>query len=68
MAIKIDLNKCTGCFQCVIICPYALLEVVDMKARTTDNTRCVSCGVCKQACEYGAITVIPGKNLGGGTY
>ena len=68
MAVKIDLEKCTGCFQCVLNCPYALFEVIDGKARNVDNTQCISCGVCKQSCEYGAITVIAGKNLGGGNY
>ncbi len=68
MAVRVDVVKCTGCFQCVLNCPYALFEVVDGKARVVDNTQCISCGICKQSCENGAINVIPGKNLGGGNY
>jgi ferredoxin len=65
VAVKIDLEKCTGCYQCVIVCPNALFTVVDSKARV-DNKGCVSCGVCKQSCDAGAITIIQGKSLGGG--
>lgn len=68
MAVKIDKEKCTGCFQCVLSCPNALFEVVDGKARVVDNTKCISCGQCKQSCEYNAITIIAGRNLGGGNY
>ncbi len=65
MAVKIDIEKCTGCYQCEIVCPYACFQIVDGKARV-DNKNCVSCGICKQACLSEAITVLPGKDMGGG--
>ena len=65
MAVKIDLQKCTGCYQCVIVCPNACFSVVDGKAHV-NNKDCLSCRICKQACEHDAIIVIPGQTLGGG--
>jgi NAD-dependent dihydropyrimidine dehydrogenase PreA subunit len=67
MAITIDKNKCTGCYQCLIVCPNACLSMVEGKAHA-DNKECVSCRACQQACERGAITVHPGKTLGAGGY
>ncbi len=65
MAVKIDLGKCTGCYQCLIACPNALFTMVNGKA-SVDNKGCINCGVCKQSCYPGAITIIQGKALGGG--
>jgi NAD-dependent dihydropyrimidine dehydrogenase PreA subunit len=67
MAVKIDKEKCTGCFQCLIICPSVCFTMVDGKAQV-DNKECVNCRACQQACETGAITVLPGKAMGGGGY
>ena len=67
MAVKIDKGKCTGCFQCLIICPNACFSMVEGKA-LADNKECVNCRACQQACEAGAITVLPGKAMGGGGY
>ncbi len=65
MAVKIDKEKCTGCGQCVIVCPQACFSMIAGKAHT-DNKNCISCGVCKQSCDEGAIKVLAGKGLGGG--
>jgi NAD-dependent dihydropyrimidine dehydrogenase PreA subunit len=67
LAVKIDREKCTGCYACVINCPYALFTIVDGKANV-DNKDCVSCAICVQSCENKAIVLVPGKSLGGGGY
>ncbi len=67
MAVKVDLEKCSGCYACEIACPYAVFTIINGKAHP-DNKNCVSCGICKQSCMNDAITILPGKGLGGGGY
>ena len=55
MAIRIDLEKCTGCGTCIPTCPFGLIEVVDNKARIREG--CTLCGACRDACVYEAITI-----------
>jgi len=55
MAIRIDLEKCTGCGTCIPTCPFGLIEVVDNKARIREG--CTLCGACRDACVYEAILI-----------
>ena len=55
MGIKIDLDTCTGCGNCVPVCPFGLLEVVDDLVQLQDG--CTLCGACEGACPYGAILI-----------
>jgi len=55
MGIQIDLDKCTGCGDCVPVCPFALLEIVDDKVQLKEG--CTLCGACQEACDYGAIVI-----------
>jgi electron transfer flavoprotein alpha subunit len=55
MGIFIDVEKCTGCKLCVAACPYGAVEVVDGKARFTED--CTSCGACVGSCKFGAIVL-----------
>jgi electron transfer flavoprotein alpha subunit len=55
MGIKIDLEKCEGCGNCVAACPFGLIEIVRDKIRIKEG--CNLCGACVDACEYAAITI-----------
>jgi NAD-dependent dihydropyrimidine dehydrogenase PreA subunit len=52
-----DANKCTGCGRCAEVCPHAVFEVIEGKARITDRDRCMECGACALNCEFGALAV-----------
>lgn len=53
MAIKIILDKCTGCELCLTSCPFGAIEMRDGKAFLTES--CTMCGACVEACEVQAI-------------
>jgi 4Fe-4S ferredoxin len=70
-AVHVNMDKCTGCNNCVVACPVNALElhtvdpvskekiykVVGGKAIVLDvkSELCAGCGVCVEACPYGVI-------------
>jgi len=70
-ALHVNMEKCTGCNNCVVACPVDALElytegpvakdkiykVVNGKAVILDfnSELCAGCGVCVEACPYGVI-------------
>ena len=54
MAVEIDVEKCTGCGDCVECCPTESLKIENEKAVVDDN--CVDCGACVSECSAEAIT------------
>ncbi|MFA5320758.1 MAG: electron transfer flavoprotein subunit alpha [Candidatus Omnitrophota bacterium] len=57
MAIKIILDKCTGCSLCVKTCPFGAIKVNARKAEV-DAVKCTLCGACVEACKFKAIELI----------
>lgn len=55
MAILIAEDKCTGCGQCLPVCPFAALELVGDKVAVSDE--CTLCGACVEVCEFGALSL-----------
>ncbi|MBI4283339.1 MAG: electron transfer flavoprotein subunit alpha [Chloroflexi bacterium] len=53
MGIEVDLDKCTGCGNCLPACPFGLIEIVDGKAHI--NEGCTLCGACQSQCAYDAL-------------
>ena len=56
MAVKVDLDKCTGCGTCVESCPSEALTVENEKV-VVDQDACVDCGVCVDECPEEALTM-----------
>jgi 4Fe-4S ferredoxin len=70
-AVHINMERCTGCNNCVVACPVDALELHTVDPASTDKIYkvkdgkavvldfkgelCAGCGVCVQACPYGVI-------------
>jgi electron transfer flavoprotein alpha subunit len=56
IGIRVDLDKCTGCGDCVDVCPFALIELADDNA-VINEEGCTLCGACEEVCAYEAIAI-----------
>lgn len=45
-----DLDQCTQCLVCWIMCPDAAIPVEDGKVSGYDYDHCKGCGICAQEC------------------
>ncbi|MGL1901519.1 MAG: 4Fe-4S binding protein [Fibrobacterales bacterium] len=54
MAVTILKDKCTGCGDCVEVCPTDALEVIDGLC-IVDEDECTDCGACVDECPEDAI-------------
>jgi len=57
MAITIDSGLCTGCSNCINICPVKVIELNDKtRAQTVRPAFCVRCAHCMSVCPSNAIS------------
>jgi NAD-dependent dihydropyrimidine dehydrogenase PreA subunit len=54
--IKIDLEKCTGCANCMKVCLGGCYEYKSKKAHIKTLETCLECGACWYVCEANAIS------------
>ena len=55
--VTVDTEKCTGCGECVDICPVDVYELQNEKSVPVHAEDCEGCESCIEVCEQGAITV-----------
>lgn len=52
--IEVIVEKCTGCGNCVDVCPYEAISIVDNTA-IIDLDACTLCGACIAECPFDAL-------------
>lgn len=55
--VTVNAEKCTGCEECVDICPVEVFEMVDDKSTPENADECLGCESCVETCPEDAITV-----------
>ena len=53
----VDWDKCTGCGDCVGVCPVNVFKMTGDKSEPHRSTYCINCGNCLDACKAGAIII-----------
>lgn len=66
VTLKLNIELCNGCGLCAIVCPHAVFEIADKKARIVDIDDCMECGACSRNCQFGAINVKSGVGCAAG--
>lgn len=51
----VDLDRCSGCGECLEVCPVEAIALVGGKA-AIDQETCLLCGACQAACPQEAIS------------
>jgi len=59
VTLRVDLEKCSGCGICGVVCPRGVF-VSGRKAAILDRDACIECGACAMNCPEGAIFVRTG--------
>ncbi len=60
-SIYIDPELCTGCEECVEVCPVDCIEGKSGYIHMIDTMECTRCGKCMEACEEGAVKPATGR-------
>ena len=66
--LRLDVEKCIGCGNCVQICPHRVFTFEAGKAVIQDHNGCMECGACSTNCPAEAIYVNPDDGCGCAAY
>ncbi len=55
MAATVNVEKCTGCGDCVEDCPVEAIRV--KKDKAVIGEECIECGVCVDECPNNALSI-----------
>ena len=58
--LSLNSALCTGCRDCIEVCPHAVFDMQGGKAMIADRLSCMECGACMKNCAAGAIKVKAG--------
>ena len=59
-SVRLDVNRCTGCTNCLRRCPTEAIRITDGHAQI-DDSRCIDCGECIRICDNKAKKAVVGK-------
>jgi ferredoxin len=60
VTLQLDADRCMGCGMCLEVCPHAVFQLMDRRARIVWRDACMECGACARNCPGDAISVRSG--------
>jgi MinD superfamily P-loop ATPase len=57
----LDETRCTGCGECVLVCPTACLELAGALVWLPRPLDCISCAICALICPVDALQLAPSE-------
>ncbi|PLX50853.1 MAG: ferredoxin [Desulfobulbaceae bacterium] len=61
VSLELDQERCIGCGICLQVCPHAVFELADDKARIVHRDHCMECSACARNCPVQALRVEAGE-------
>lgn len=63
--LQLNLEICTGCGLCTVVCPHEVFALQNGKAEIVNYVACMECGACQLNCPVNAIKVDSGVGCAG---